>query len=85
MAQPTHTYLLKWAKMISPKVRHLAFVRQDGTPLAFKAGQFMTLHIETPTKILHRSYSLANVPDETSLIEIACSYVPGGDRNQFTV
>jgi len=78
MAHPTHRYVLKWAKMIAPKVRHLAFTREDENPLRFVAGQFVTLHIEGPTKILHRSYSIANVPNDENAVEIAIAYVEGG-------
>jgi len=78
MAHQTHPYKLKWSKMITPKVRHLALEREDGSPLAFKAGQFITLHIEGSTKTLHRSYSIANVPNQTNTVEIACAYVEGG-------
>jgi ferredoxin-NADP reductase len=64
--------------MIAPKVRHLAFAREDNEPLAFTAGQFITLHVQGPTKILHRSYSIANIPGKDNTIELACSYVEGG-------
>lgn len=77
MAQPTHRYILKWSKLIAPKVLHLAFSREDKEPLEFTAGQFVTLHIEGPSKILHRSYSIANMPGSDTL-ELACSYVEGG-------
>jgi len=78
MAHPTHRYILKWSKMITPKVRHLAFSREDKASFSFVAGQFITLHIEGPTKILHRSYSIANTPQQDDTIEIACAYVEGG-------
>ena len=78
MAQPTHRYILKSATMIAPKVRHLAFMREGDLPLPFTAGQFITLHIEGPNKILHRSYSIANPPNIDNTIEIACAYVEGG-------
>jgi len=78
MAHPTHRYALKWAKMITPQVRHLAFTREDEEPLKFSGGQFITLHIEGPTKILHRSYSIANTPNLDNSVEIAIAYVEGG-------
>lgn len=78
MAQPTHRYILKWSKMIAPKVLHLAFTREDNQALDFVAGQFMTLHIEGPTKTLHRSYSIANMPGHDNTVELACSFVEGG-------
>ncbi len=86
MAQLTQRYILKWSKKITPKVMHLAFTLEDEAPLNFKAGQFITLHIQSPTdnsKILHRSYSIANVPGKNNVIEIACSYVEGGIATQF--
>ncbi len=78
MAHPTHPYILKWSKLIAPNVRHLSFVREDNAPLPFKAGQFITLHIESPNKVVHRSYSIANVPNQDNTIELACAYVEGG-------
>ena len=83
MAQPTHTYKLKWSKMTTPMVRHLAFVREDGEPILFTAGQFITLNIMGPTKILHRSYSIANAPAMDNPLELACAYVEGGVATNF--
>lgn len=77
MAQPTHRYILQWSKLVAPKVLHLAFCREDKEPMEFTAGQFITLHIEGPEKILHRSYSIANIPGSETL-ELACSFVEGG-------
>lgn len=80
MAQPTYRYILQSSRMISPRVKHLAFMREDGNPTPFIAGQFITLHIDDPVrgKIVHRSYSLANSPNEQNLFELACAYVEGG-------
>jgi len=68
--------------MLAPTVRHLAFERVDGQPLAFTPGQFLQIHFHyddgTPTK---RSYSVASVGDGSApvqRIEIAVSYVEGG-------
>lgn len=86
MAQPTTTYLLKWSQKITPNVMHLAFEREDAAPLTFKAGQFITFQIaspQDPAKILHRSYSIANIPGKSNVIEIACSYVEGGVASQI--
>lgn len=78
MAQKTNRYILKWAKHIAPSVRHLAFVREDEAQIPFTAGQFITIHVPGPSKILHRSYSIANMPGRDNLLEIAVSYVEGG-------
>lgn len=75
------------SRMLAPSVRHLAFERADGQPLAFVPGQFLQVHFHyddgTPTK---RSYSvgtvghgsLPGVAIEVQRIEIAVSYVEGG-------
>ncbi|MBE1159381.1 FAD-binding oxidoreductase [Dyella acidiphila] len=76
------TLRLADSHMLAPTVRHLAFERADGQPLAFIPGQFLQIHFNyddgTPTK---RSYSVATVGDGSSpvtRIEIAVSYVDGG-------
>ncbi|WP_243042122.1 FAD-binding oxidoreductase [Dyella sedimenti] len=70
------------SRMLAPTVRHLAFERVDGQPLAFVPGQFLQIHFHyedgTATK---RSYSVGTVGDGASpvmRIEIAVSYVEGG-------
>lgn len=85
MAQPSHRYILKWSQMISPRVKHLAFVREDDAKLPFIAGQFITFHIDAPDKkkILHRSYSIANSPSQNNEVEIACAYVKGGIASEL--
>lgn len=76
------TLRLVESHMLAPLVRHLAFERADGQPLAFIPGQFLQIHFHyddgTATK---RSYSIATVGDGHSpvqRIEIAVSYVEGG-------
>lgn len=77
MAHPARRFILQWAKRITPMIQHLSFVPEATEPIHFKAGQFITLNIEGPNKIVHRSYSIANAPGDNS-IEIACAYVEGG-------
>lgn len=77
MAHPARRYIVKWTKLITPMIRHLGFAPEDEQPIPFKAGQFITLNIEGPNKIIHRSYSIANVPGDNTL-ELACAYVEGG-------
>lgn len=72
--------------MLCARVKYFVFGREDNTPISFVPGQFITLNIETneknpntdKIKILHRSYSIANIPNEANQIEIACAYVDGG-------
>jgi ferredoxin-NADP reductase len=80
------------SRMLAPAVRHLVFERVDGQPLAFQPGQFLQVHFHyddgTATK---RSYSVATVSGgslpgttvEIGRIEIAVSYVEGGDATKL--
>lgn len=68
---------LAHSRMLAPSVRHLAFRRVDGEPLAFIPGQFLQIHFEKDGAKTKRSYSVASTPGDP-LIEIAVSYVPGG-------
>lgn len=77
MAHPARRLIVQWTKRITPMIQHLGFAPEDKQPIPFKAGQFITLNIEGPTKILHRSYSIANAPGDNTL-ELACAYVEGG-------
>lgn len=83
MAQPTHTYKLQWSKMATPMIKHFSFVRADDAPIPFSAGQFITLNIMGPNKMVHRSYSIANTPVNNHTIELACAYVEGGIATNF--
>lgn len=71
--------VLRSARMITPRVRELAFVRKDGEPLQFEPGQFISLMIATPEKLLRRSYSIATLPESgDGMLRIAVAEVEGG-------
>lgn len=71
--------VMESARMITPRVRELAFRRKDGEPLAFEPGQFISLMIQTPEKLLRRSYSIATVPESgDDVLRIAVAQVEGG-------
>ena len=71
--------ILEASQQIAPTVKHLIFRREDGEVFNFIPGQFITLHIPTPGKVLRRSYSIANSTHEPSdKIEFAASYVSEG-------
>lgn len=71
--------VLQSARMITPRVRELAFMRKDGEPLVFEPGQFISLMIQTSEKLLRRSYSIATVPESgDELLRIAVAEVEGG-------
>ncbi len=70
------------SRMLAPSVRHLAFERADGAPLAFKPGQFLQVHFAYPDGApAKRSYSIASVGDGSApvvRVELVVSYVNGG-------
>lgn len=74
---------LKWAEMVAPRVRHLAFEHDEGTPLSFIPGQFINIHFETDGKELKRSYSLATIPGKSDFIEFAAGHFPGGPATEL--
>lgn len=78
MSWNTFPLILEWAEDITPGVRHLAFRRADREALEFTAGQFINIHMEKDGKRTHRSYSIANTPGTSELIEIAIAPVEGG-------
>lgn len=65
--------------MITPTVMHLTFKREDGEPLDFVPGQFVTFMLEdVEGNVKRRSYSIATIPGQSNDIEIAISEVKGG-------
>lgn len=78
MTWNTFPLILEWAADITPGVRHLAFRRADREAFDFTAGQFINIHMDKDGKRTHRSYSIANTPGTSELIEIAIAPVEGG-------
>lgn len=71
--------VLQSARMVTPRVRELSFLREDGEVLDFEPGQFISLMIQTPEKLLRRSYSIATLPQSGDReLKIAASHVEGG-------
>lgn len=78
MAWNTFPLVLEWVRNITPTTRHLAFRRADTEPFEYTAGQFINLHWDRDGKRTHRSYSIANPPGESELIEISVAPIEGG-------
>jgi ferredoxin-NADP reductase len=83
MAVKNFPIKLVWSKMLSPKVKHLAFSREDGEKLDYVPGQFISIHFEHEGKAIRRSYSVATMPGHSDFIEFAMSYVPGGPASEL--
>jgi len=83
MNKSAFTLQLEWTKMLTPEVKHFAFSRVDQPALDFIPGQFITIWIPYENTQLKRSYSIATMPNQSSYIELAASYVPGGYASEF--
>lgn len=56
---------------------HFKFVCDDPA-VTYKAGQFISLHIEKDGTEYRRNYSIANAPGADNVMELAMAYVPNG-------
>lgn len=78
MGSDSFTMVLKSARMLTPRVRELTFVREDGQPFSYIPGQFITMHLPWESATLRRNYSIATMNREPAEIQIAAVFVEGG-------
>lgn len=71
------------SSMITPKVKHFTFQCDLSPAFQFIAGQFITVHFEYEGKLLKRSYSVANQPQQNNRIEFAAGFVEQGPGTQL--
>lgn len=69
--------------MISPKVKHFVFQCESMSDFTYQPGQFITVHFDHEGKALKRSYSIANTPKHTNLIEFAAGFVENGPGTEL--
>ena len=77
------SFQLESSTMITPQVKHLRFRATLDHIFQFQAGQFITVHFEYAGKPIHRSYSIANAPNNDNCIEFAASYVENGPGTNY--
>jgi len=80
---PTFTVRLKGTKVIAPKVRELAFERENGEPLVFEAGQWLNLVLPLEPAPIKRAYSIASPPRGDGTFELAITQVDGGPGSTY--
>jgi len=79
-----HKFKLKLQRKLKlgSNTEHFVFGVDSTEAITFKAGQFISLHIESDGKEHRRNYSIANSPSVTTngehTIELAMSYMPNG-------
>lgn len=64
---------------------HFRFTVAGIESFEFKAGQFISLHIEHDGKEHRRNYSIANSPNNDNFIELAMTYLPNGLASELLV
>ncbi|QDP71797.1 ferredoxin--NADP reductase [Legionella israelensis] len=83
MQVTTFPITLEESFMLSPKVKHFIFKCEHSPPFHYLPGQFITVHFEKEGKILRRSYSVANPPEQNNRIEFAAGYVEHGPGTEL--
>lgn len=74
---------LESARTLTPSVRELTFVRQDGAGFSFDPGQFVNLLLDHAGSELKRSYSIASPPRGGSSFDLAVTRVAGGPASEL--
>jgi CDP-4-dehydro-6-deoxyglucose reductase len=81
---PTFEIRLAQKTQLSPSVRELTFVRVDGLPFEFEAGQWVSLILPLPAGELRRSYSIASSPAKNDpSFQLAVTHVEGGPGSTY--
>ncbi len=68
---------------LSSDTQHFRFRLADPAGFTYKAGQFISLHIEHNGIEHRRNYSIANSPIDEHMLEIAMAYVENGLASTF--
>ncbi|MBS2017231.1 MAG: FAD-dependent oxidoreductase [Deltaproteobacteria bacterium] len=80
---PTFDVRLASARLLAPNVRELGFVRADGAPFEFQAGQWVSLVLPLAEGEARRAYSIASPPAGDGSFEIAVTKVASGVGSSF--
>lgn len=83
MSTDTFPIVLEETYMLSPSVKHFRFQSKLQPAFNFIAGQFIRIHFEHAGKMLRRSYSIANPPQNDNYLEFAASYVKDGPGTDY--
>ncbi|MDP3559596.1 MAG: FAD-binding oxidoreductase [Legionellaceae bacterium] len=75
--------VLEHSAMLTDAVKTFTWRIEKDSTFQYQPGQFITLHLEHQGKLLKRSYSIANFPQENNTIEFAASFVPDGPASQL--
>ncbi len=82
-APPTFDVRLTRAHMITPNVKELHFVREDGAAMAHAPGQWISLILPLQEGEVRRSYSIASPPHADGTFDLAITHVNGGPGSTY--
>ncbi len=80
--EPVTTRLEKIFEL-TPTVRTFRLRFPEGIWAPFQAGQFASLHIPTPEKVLRKPYSICSAPHEKGYIDLCIKLVEGGKATNW--
>ncbi|HSX20381.1 MAG TPA: FAD-binding oxidoreductase [Gammaproteobacteria bacterium] len=63
---------------LTTNTQHFRFTTNEPAGITYKAGQFISLHIEKDGVEHRRNYSIANSPNNDNVVELAMAYMPQG-------
>lgn len=83
MAILEYQFVLTSIDWISPRVKHFVGELITDSNFEFTPGQFITILFDHDGKLVRRSYSIANSPQNNLRIEFAAGQVDGGPGTQY--
>ncbi len=78
MARIVHLTTLERIENLTSTVKSFFLRLPPGQKLAFKAGQFISVHVPRENKVIRKPYSIASSPLDPTLLEICIKRVEGG-------
>jgi CDP-4-dehydro-6-deoxyglucose reductase, E3 len=67
----------------TPTIRELVLALNSDQSFAFKAGQFVSLHVPSDPKPVLRAYSIASSDEDPRQLRLLLKYVPEGKASTF--
>lgn len=68
---------------LTPTVKTFRLRFPEGKLAPFKAGQFCSIHIPTPEKVLRKPYSICSAPYEKGYLDLCIKLVEGGKATHW--
>jgi NAD(P)H-flavin reductase len=83
MAATPYRAIVEQIESLAYNVRGFRFKLVNPPQLAFKAGQFIILHVPKDGAVVKRAYSIASPPHEPAKIELCIQHVEGGTASTY--